>query len=141
MWVFTLNGFLSAVEERRGEHRGEIVVRAREASALEALREVAPTLTETAVSSDSDYRYRAWTGREAWAQALAELARRVSYSNYKSAVLERQGRSRFEAALHEVWQVMGRTQPLGPYGQGGSGYPPAPEDERGEPSAAWEARP
>lgn len=38
MWVFTLDGLLSAVEERRGEHMGEIVVRGREASAVEALR-------------------------------------------------------------------------------------------------------
>ncbi len=44
MWVFTTDGFLSAVEERDGNHRGEIVVRAREAAALEALGEIAPTL-------------------------------------------------------------------------------------------------
>jgi hypothetical protein len=59
-----VDGFLSAVEERHGVHCGEIVVRAREASALEALRELAPTLTETIAYSDSDYRYRAWLGRE-----------------------------------------------------------------------------
>lgn len=132
MWIFTTNGFLSGVEERRGEHRGEVVVRARERRALEALREVAPTLTETAISSDSDYRYRAWLGREEWAQALAELGRQVVYNNFKSEVLRRQGRTRYEEALHEVWSAMGRTQPLGPYGQGGAGYPPTPEGERRE---------
>jgi hypothetical protein len=124
---------LSAVEERRGEHAGEIVVRAREASALEALCEVAPALTATVVSSGSDYRYRAWLGREEWAQALAELGRRVLYPNFKSAVLRRQGATRYEEALHEVWSVMGRTQPAGPYGTGGSGYPPVPEGERARP--------
>ena len=62
MWVFTTDGFLSAVEERRRDHRGEIVIRAREASALEALREIAPTLTPTVIYGDSDYRYRAWLG-------------------------------------------------------------------------------
>jgi hypothetical protein len=136
MWLFTTTGFLSGVEERRGGHRGEIVVRAREASALEALREVAPTLTPTVIYSDSDYRYRAWLGREEWAQALAELGRRVSYSNYKSAVLERQGRTRFEEALHEVWSAMARTQACGPYGSGGGGYPPAPEGEEARPRAS-----
>ena len=92
MWVFTTDGFLSAVEERRGDHRGEIVVRAREASALEALREIAPTLTPTVIYGDSDYRYRAWLGREEWAEALAEIGRRVVYDNFKSEVLRRQGR-------------------------------------------------
>ena len=72
------------MEERRREHRGEIVIRAREASALEALREVAPTLTPTVIYGDSDYRYRAWLGREEWADALAEIGRRVAYSNFKS---------------------------------------------------------
>ena len=133
MWVFTTSGFFSAVEERRRDHRGEIVVRAREAQALEALREIAPTLTKTVVYGDSDYRYRAWLGREEWADALAEIGRRVVYGNFKSEVLRRQGPSRYEEALHTVWTVMARTQPGGPYGAGGNGYPSAPEGERASP--------
>ena len=133
MWVFTTEGFLSAVEERRGDHRGEIVVRAREASALEALREVAPTLTPTVIYSDSDYRYRAWLSREEWAAALAELGRQVVYDNFKSEVLRRQGRTSYEDALHAVWSALGRTQPGGPYGSGGGGYPPVPEGEKAQP--------
>ncbi|MGZ6562150.1 MAG: hypothetical protein ACXVH3_30585 [Solirubrobacteraceae bacterium] len=130
MWVFTTDGFLSAVEERRRDHRGAIVIRAREASALEALREIAPTLTSTVIYGDSDYRYRAWLGREEWANALAEIGRRVAYDNFKSEVLRRQGTSRYEEALHKVWSALGRTQPGGPYGTGGSDYPPAPEEEQ-----------
>ena len=133
MWVFSTSGFLSAVEERRHDHRGEMVIRAREASALEALREIAPTLTATVVYGDSDYRYRAWLGREEWAQALAELGRRITYDNFKSEVLRRQGPSRYEQALHTVWSALGRTQPDGPYGTGGSGYPPVPEGEEAWP--------
>ena len=133
MWVFTTEGFLSAVEERRQEHRGEIVIRAREASALEALRELVPTLTPTVIYGDSDYRYRAWLGREEWAAALAELGRRVAYDNFKSEVLRRQGRTRYEEALHTVWSALGRTQPGGPHGSGGSDYPPVPEGERARP--------
>ena len=131
MWLFTTTGFLSGVEERRGEHRGEIVVRAREASALEALREVAPALTETVIYGDSDYRYRAWLSREEWAAALAELGRQVVYDNFKSEVLRQQGPTSYEHALHAVWSALGRTQPGGPYGSGGTGYPPIPLDEDG----------
>jgi hypothetical protein len=130
MWLFTTEGFLSAVEERHGEHRGEIVVPAREAAALEALRKLAPTLTPTVVSDQRDYRYRAWLGREEWTEALAQLGRRVNYDNFKDEVLSRQGETCYERALHEVWSRMGRTQPGGPYGRGGAGYPPIPDDER-----------
>lgn len=102
----------------------------RRGSALAALREIAPTLTPTVIYGDSDYRYRAWLVREEWATALAELGRRVAYHNFKNEVLGRQGRTRYEQALHEVWEVLGRTQPGGPYGSGGRGYPPAPEEEQ-----------
>lgn len=74
------------------------------------------------IYSDSDYRYRAWLAREAWAEALAELGRRIDYPNVKRAVFERQGASRYEQAMHEVWSVLARTQPGGPYGDGGSGW-------------------
>jgi hypothetical protein len=44
MWILTVDGLVSEIEEQRaGEHQGQIVVRAREKSALDALREVAPT--------------------------------------------------------------------------------------------------
>jgi hypothetical protein len=55
---------------------------------------------------------------------------RTSAGNFKSEVLCRQGPSRYEKALHEVWEVLGRTQPGGPYGSGGSDHPPVPEGER-----------
>lgn len=130
MWIFTTDGFLSAVEEERGEHRGEIVVRAREASALTALRATTPKLSPTVIYTDSDYRYRAWLAREDWAHALAELGRQLDYSNFKDAVRRRQGASVYEQALHVVWQELGRTQPGGPYGSGGSRYPNVPDGEQ-----------
>ena len=38
--------------------------------------------------------------------------------------------------MHEVWSVLAGTHPGGPDGEGGSGHPPIPEDERarGRPS-------
>lgn len=128
MWLFARDGFLSAVEERHGEHRGALVVRAREAAALEALRTVAPTLTATMITPDRNYRYRAWIGREGWAQAIAELGRRIDYDNYKVAVLHGQGPTAFKSALDSIWSVLGRTQPAGPSG-GGSGFRPIREGE------------
>jgi hypothetical protein len=34
--------------------------------------------------------------------------------------------------MHSVWSVMAETQPGGPYGAGGSGYPQVPAGERDE---------
>ena len=121
---------MSAVEERSGERRGEIVVRARERGVVERLREVAPSATAIAISNTRDYRYRLWLSHQAWADALAEMGRAVTYDNFKSEVARVEGASRYERALHDVWAVMGETQPRGPYGQGGPGYPPVPEDEQ-----------
>ncbi len=130
MWVLTTSGFVSVVEQREGEHAGGLVARARERSALEALRRLAPTATEIEVSPHRDYRYRVFLSREAWAEALAEMGRTIGYDNFKAEVGRVQGRSRYERVLHEVWEVMGRTQPGGPYGWGGSGYPSVPAGER-----------
>ena len=90
----------------------------------------APTLTPTVIYTDSDYRYRAWLARDDWAHALAELGRRIDYSNFKDTVRRRQGPSVYEQALHAVWHELGRTQPGGPYGSGGSRYPPIPDGEQ-----------
>ena len=70
------------------------------------------------------------------AESRLELGRRVVYNNFKSEALRRQGPSRYEEALHTVWSALGRTQPGGPYGSGGGGYPPVPEGEDARPRAS-----
>jgi hypothetical protein len=138
IWIFTTEGFYSAVEETKlKRHIGQISVRAREPGALELLRErYMPGLSDTSVTPrgvTADYRYRAWVDRDQFAEGMANVARAVDYDNFKSAAGAKRGFGRFEKALHEVWSVMSRLQPGGPYGHGGKQYPPIPE---GEPGAA-----
>jgi hypothetical protein len=131
MWVFTTDGFVSAARwDRPDEHQGEVCLRARERATLERMRERNPALTEVVVTPDGDYRYRAWLPEHEFAALMAQLALEVDYPNFKSAVYRRQGASAYEGALHTVWSVLGRIQPLGPYGVGGERFPRAP---RGEP--------
>lgn len=133
MWFFTSEGFYSAVEETHLKtHMGQISVRARQRDHLDKLRETyMPALSEVSVTPSSvsaDYRYRAWVDREDFAEGMANVARAVDYSNFKSEAMRKSGPGRFEKALHEVWSVMGRLQPGGPYGYGGG-----PAIPKGEP--------
>lgn len=131
MWFFTKQGFYSAVTEERGKHKGKLVVRAREPGALELLRDAyMPELTKTSIGARSDYRYRAWIEREAFAEGMARVARDIDYSNFKSKVASERGLGLYEKLLHQVWSVMGKIQPKGPYGMGGKGFPSVPKGEK-----------
>lgn len=132
MWFFTSEGFYSAVEETKLKaHMGQISVRAREPGALEKLREAyMPKLSESSITPSTvsaDYRYRAWIDREDFAEGMGNVARGVTYSNFKSEAARKSGLNAFEKALHSVWSIMGALQPGGPYGYGGG--PPIPKGE------------
>lgn len=136
MWFLTTEGFYSAVEETKLKaHLGQISVRAREPGALDMLRErYMPELSETSVTPSgvvADYRYRAWIGKADFGAGLARVGEAVDYPNFKSEVARKRGLGRYEKALHEVWSILGRLQPGGPYGYGGASYPPIPKGEPG----------
>jgi hypothetical protein len=128
MWLMTTDGFYSVIQW----HDGGMALRAREKEALERLRERHEGLSEIEVSPGRDYRYRCFCSRETWVVVAADLAARIDYGNFKSAVAKRRGRGLYEKLLHDVWTVMGRLQPGGPYGYHGRyGYPAIPEAEKG----------
>ncbi len=114
MWLFTRYGFFSAVCARDPDAPGgfdpaRIAVRARRRAHLEALRERFPAeLGAAPIREDgrTDYPFRLFVGKAEWAEALAALARETDYHNFKDTVHEREGASRYERALHDVWRVM-----------------------------------
>ena len=111
MWLLTPDGFYSIVQ-KRGETG--LCIRARVGADLDLLREKhLPSLTETTETPGGDYRYRAWASHEAVADALAALARDLHYDNFKNEVARRDGQRAH--AYHDVWDVLGRLQPGGPY--------------------------
>ena len=122
MWIFTKHGFFSAVCARQGSGKhsqpvdlDRIMVRARVRGHLEALKVRFPNhLGECEVqeSPQTDYAYRLFVGKPAWARVLAGLAEETDYDNFKSEVAHHQGRAgaAYEHSLHEVWAVMHRLQ-------------------------------
>ena len=117
MWLITTDGFYSVVQ-KRGEER--LSVRARVGADLDRLRErYMPALSKTLETPEGDYRYRAWISRDELAEGLARVARDVTYSNFKDEVGRKDPER--ERAYHDVWEVLGRLQPGGPYGLGGAG--------------------
>lgn len=135
MWFFTSEGFYSAVLEKRGKEKGKLVVRAREPGALDLLRErYMPALGETSITPKgvvADYRYRAHIAHDDFAEGMVNVAKAIDYSNFKSEAAHRRGYGPFEKALHQVWDVMARLQPGGPYSYGGASYPSIPKGEAG----------
>ena len=122
MWIFTKQGFFSAVCARQGDGKhgrpvdpDRIMVRARMRGHLEALKKRFPDLLvecEIQESAGTDYAYRLFVQKSAWVQVLAGLAEETDYDNFKSEVASHQGRAgaAYEHSLHEVWSVMHRLQ-------------------------------
>ena len=106
MWLITTQGFYSAVEHREDPER--LIVRARTREDIEALRAQIPTL-EPFEDPTADYRHRAIVSRDEWIAALALLAAKIDYDNFKNAVAERQGHER-AGVYHDVWNRLLRLQ-------------------------------
>lgn len=102
MWLFTTQGFYSAVAHRDDPER--VIVRARAREDLEALKEQIPTL-RILEDARADYRYRAIVTLEQWVAAAAILAAGIDYDNFKAAVARRQGPER-ERVYVRVWAAL-----------------------------------
>lgn len=106
MWVFTTDGFYSAVAHH--DDRTMLLVRCRSEADAKALAQRMTTLMpEPAVlyTPNADYAWRLLVRREAWGWYLWQYALDIDYPNFKSAVAERQGSSRADI-YHDVWATM-----------------------------------
>lgn len=107
MWVFTRDGFFSAVQHF--EQPNTILVRGRVESDLRRLCEIMKT--QIVENVDADYRYRTSVSRPAWAEYLQQAARELDYPNFKNAMHDLFDDSRRDQAHMEVWSAMQRLQP------------------------------
>lgn len=105
MWVFTKNGFFSAVQNFKNPDL--IHVRARFKGDLERLCEEYGVAPEVVSTPGNDYPFRMDFTREKWAEIMSEEARRIDYPNFKNAVHFAEGASlcRNNAYL-SVWEVL-----------------------------------
>jgi hypothetical protein len=105
MWIFTENGFISAVADPKDPSR--LAIRARDRESLDAL--VALTHQEVVTTPHGDYPYRIFVSPQEFASFVAETAVGIDYDNFKSRVAITRGYS-YTNALHDVWAVMRGTE-------------------------------
>jgi hypothetical protein len=107
MWLFTPDGFFSAVEHKDDPNKIMIRTRAR----LHAQRLVdacpendKPALVET--PPPADYRYRVTVKRETWCYLVAHFAAGIDYLNFKNEASKRKQPVGFMSALHAMWSKL-----------------------------------
>lgn len=116
MWLSTVYGFFSAVcaKDEKGNPIPELMnVRARDEDHLQLLAARFPEFLgkcEIKESEHTDYRFRIIVDKTTWASVAAALVFDEDYTNFKSAVMKKQGPTEYEAALHRMWSVMYATQ-------------------------------
>ena len=114
MWIATPIGFFSVVQ-KPFEPNGVLTVRARAIEDLENLRKnyLGHNMSQIITDKRADYHYRATTTTEAWAVALASMARDIDYSNFKNEVKAVQGAER--AGIYgRVWSALYEIQKTSP---------------------------
>lgn len=110
MWIFTKDGFFSAVEHREDDRY--LMIRARFKEDLEKLISkvshnsivaIADVIEET---PDADYPYRTVLPKMVWSKYVADEANAIDYDNFKGEVLnDEYGTERWDR-YHGVWSVM-----------------------------------
>ena len=110
MWVFTTDGFYSAVEHKNDPSL--VMVRARAKEDLANLRtRLAPTGVTLFIAHtpDGDYEWRMSLPRHLWARYLDTAVEAIDYLNFKDAVTHEQGWQR-SSLYHDVWATMMQLQ-------------------------------
>lgn len=107
MWLFTEVGFFSVTRVPRSS---DLQVRARVREDLDVLRDrYIPSLSDTHVTPQRDYPYRAFCTHLAMAKAVARVVQDIDYVNFKNRVTEVQGLPRHNLYA-KVWEVMHRAE-------------------------------
>jgi hypothetical protein len=101
MWLFTTEGFVSAVAHR--DQPGKLLVRARRS---EHLRAIFGDVT-VECTPHADYRFRAVISRAQWLAKVLAQAAMIDYDNFKAAIPD----AEYHDACSEVWGTMHKLQP------------------------------
>jgi hypothetical protein len=106
MWVFTLDGFFSAVAHT--EDSAMLLIRARDEGDIKRLRDALldyDTVPDIEHTPNADYAWRMVVPREVFGVYLQDTANELVYPNFKQAVHDRYGYAR--AHLYgRVWLTM-----------------------------------
>jgi hypothetical protein len=102
MWIFTTDGFFSAVADR--DDADMIVVRSRVwADTARFTKSLGfGVVVET---PEADYGFRVRVPRSSWVEYVTGAAKAIDYANFKAAIAVRQGSDRAHIYA-DVWSVM-----------------------------------
>lgn len=103
MWLFTKQGFYSAVEHRDDPER--IIVRARAKKDLEALQVQIPNMIIFHGGAKADYPHRAIVSREEWTIAVARLAMELDYTNFKNSIADNRRHSTYLGVWTKLLEI------------------------------------
>lgn len=111
MWIFTVDGYYSAVQDK--DNPDQIMVRSRIKKDLEAMLAKADLFYPSFKAEDyeilewagTDYAYRVFIPRVVWVAYLAETAHELTYTNFKGAALGF-GDSQRSSVYHNIWQLL-----------------------------------
>lgn len=108
MWIFTKDGFFSAVEKECSSQ--ELMVRSRTREDSENLC-LALGMDKSSIqeSMQSDYQFRVCVDRKKFAEYLSNSAMDIHYDNFKSSIHKAISPERYHAYL-EVWSALYRLQ-------------------------------
>ena len=107
MWLFTPDGFFSAVQHK--DDPSKIMIRTRSRIHAQHLVDACPEgskppLVET--PPPADYRFRITVSRETWITLVASFAADIDYVNFKNEAAKHKHPSGFMSALHSVWSKL-----------------------------------
>lgn len=107
MWLYTVDGFCSVVENWNDPEQLMIRAQVREDLEQLAARVQRPELVEE-IRDDigTDYAFRIFVDREIWTDYLMAAGRALNYDNFKNAALAGQHATARSSAYHDVWRVM-----------------------------------
>ena len=101
MWIFTQDGYISAVA--KGPADKPIVARARDRQSLEVLADMADA--EIEFTPLADYQYRVYVTRDMLTEFLALSVEALDYTNFKDRIAVTRGHE-FHHACGDVWVAM-----------------------------------
>lgn len=101
MWIFTQDGFISAVDNN--EVPGKLTVRARDKQSLKFLADI--TNQDIKQVSGRDYPYRVYATKHEFQEFLIAHVESLDYANFKNQVYTVRG-SDFAHACGNVWEAM-----------------------------------
>jgi hypothetical protein len=102
MWVFTLDGFYSVVQKDRDKGTEKVHVRSRNRHDLERFIQRMNIQDKVIETPNADYPFRVISTRWIWGEYLEQMAKMITYDNFKHEIEIQDGMARAHIYLR-VW--------------------------------------